>query len=514
MKSSSGSRIAARPTTFKVGLSEPLRHPRAGGRAIRLRRPHFAFARHPVFRAGFAGLALRASLSPTETSAGIVIGLTIALISAYRRNFAMHIAIGCCAGLTWHTFVAVSTVEWGLTVATLAWITPALIVTFAFGIYYVLLTLIPYENSHFNFAIAWAIATTVGDHVGAPVALSVGMINTDVGRWLIYTFGVSGADAVISIFAASCALWLTKPMNRRMLSFAFVTMILPVMLFVISRDAPRSQPSISKLTWIHAIDPQIPSANHRRARFSLHERNQIERHVDGLTQEALELENGIIVLPEGGNGLFNLRIPRRRAALGRLIRGKKSHLLYSTHDFDERANHYNSIAHISSAGVMSMTHKSRTVPIAERHLRSGAPNVLSINGKRIGLAICYDSVFHSHVAALRDEEADIMIVVADDASFGRTWLPNIHLLYSRIRALEARMSLVFLSNMGPVASFDSNGVPIPAVRSSDGFIYSYAIPDLRPAEPSTKQAAAGSYTHFALAPMMLLLFGLTRRMAT
>lgn len=497
------------------GFSETLAALRTALRApsrARSRKPFCTFSiagLHPILLASLAGIALRVSLPPTNLAGGVVAGLAMALICVHRQGFAMHIAIGFCVGLTWHIFVAVSVLEWGLLIPAVASITPALIVAFAFGSHCALENVTTRKYSHFNFALSWIVAISIGDIIGAPVAFSASLLDTPFATPLISTLGASGTDALIAIFATSIAMYFVNGSEGRSSHLAFVLIIMITIIVISSHETVATQtatPSESA-TWVHAIDPSISSASHRRARYSLTERNRIERHIDELTKEALSLQDGIVVLPEGSNGLFNLRVPRRRNAIGDLIGQSRSHLLYPSHDLDEDGTHYNSIVHISDNGVQAIAHKSRTVPIAERHIRAGEPQVISIGAKKLGLAICYDSVFRSHISALHKANADTIVAVANDASFGGTWLAEIHLLYTRLRALESQTSLIFLSNGGPVAAFDMYGSSITPVRSANGRIYSYALRDLDDSAAARKLMARSFIHGFILLFFISLLFG-------
>src|SRR5690606_71505 len=85
------------------------------------------------------------------------------------------------------------------------------------------------------------------------------------------------------------------------------------------------------------------------------------------------------------------------------------------------------------------------------------PQVMMLDGYRIGVIICYEDiipVFNRSVAQL---EPQVIINVTNDAWFGKTSEPYLHMALATIRAVETRTWLIRSTNTGVSVFVDANG---------------------------------------------------------
>jgi len=90
------------------------------------------------------------------------------------------------------------------------------------------------------------------------------------------------------------------------------------------------------------------------------------------------------------------------------------------------------------------------VPLRPEVVRGPSPRSLPIKDDiRVGIMICWESFFAHHAKALVDDDAMLLIMLANEGWFGGGPAGAQHNLTARIRAVEFRRSVVVSSNMGP-----------------------------------------------------------------
>jgi len=85
------------------------------------------------------------------------------------------------------------------------------------------------------------------------------------------------------------------------------------------------------------------------------------------------------------------------------------------------------------------------------------PALFALGDAKIGISICYEGLlagFHRKLAAL---EPNVYVNITNDAWFGRTHEPWLHLQLAELRAVEARTPMVRSTNTGISAFVDAVG---------------------------------------------------------
>ncbi len=86
------------------------------------------------------------------------------------------------------------------------------------------------------------------------------------------------------------------------------------------------------------------------------------------------------------------------------------------------------------------------------------PQVLEWAGHRIAALICYEDILPAHVnAQVRAMDPDLLLNITNDAWFGDSAAPWIHLGEARLRSIEHRRFLVRSTNSGPSGVVDATG---------------------------------------------------------
>jgi apolipoprotein N-acyltransferase len=83
--------------------------------------------------------------------------------------------------------------------------------------------------------------------------------------------------------------------------------------------------------------------------------------------------------------------------------------------------------------------------------------VFDFKGHKLGIMICYEDIMVDFTGKLADLEPNVILNVTNDAWFGKTSEPWLHLALSVFRSVENRVSLVRSTNTGVSAFIDPTG---------------------------------------------------------
>jgi apolipoprotein N-acyltransferase len=116
-------------------------------------------------------------------------------------------------------------------------------------------------------------------------------------------------------------------------------------------------------------------------------------------------------------------------------------------------------------GTQPAYHKAYLVPIVERvpfldpswfgglryfgaFGRGGRPTPFDLPFGKVGVLICYESIFPQRSRLYRQEGVSILVNITNDAWFGRTIAPYQHEAHLALRAIENRVGIVRAANTG------------------------------------------------------------------
>ncbi|MCO6429904.1 MAG: apolipoprotein N-acyltransferase [Deltaproteobacteria bacterium] len=96
-------------------------------------------------------------------------------------------------------------------------------------------------------------------------------------------------------------------------------------------------------------------------------------------------------------------------------------------------------------------------PEVRRYTAGTEPSTITIGTLKIAPAICLEAIYSSHIADLVSKGANIIINPGNDAYFGQTPGPRVHLALSTFRAYEYRIPLVRVTNSGLSEAITASG---------------------------------------------------------
>lgn len=97
------------------------------------------------------------------------------------------------------------------------------------------------------------------------------------------------------------------------------------------------------------------------------------------------------------------------------------------------------------------------IPEASEFTPGAEVKVFDLNGHRLGMMICYEDIIASFGRDLAKLNPHVIINMTNDAWFGKTSEPYLHLSLATFRAVESRKWLLRSTNTGVTAFIDANG---------------------------------------------------------
>ncbi len=189
----------------------------------------------------------------------------------------------------------------------------------------------------------------------------------------------------------------------------------------------------------------------------------------------------------------------------------------------EKANYFNSACLLSADGaVRDVYDKVHLVPYGEYvPLRKIFPFVsalaaglgdftpgkgyapLIMGEHKIGVTICYEGILPSAARKYKQQNAELLVNLTNDAWFGETSAPYQHLSMSILRAVESRLYLVRAANTGFSAIVDPTGRIVAQTGLSAEAVLSGRIKFM---QTPTLYARYGDWIVFAACIMIAVLF--------
>lgn len=206
----------------------------------------------------------------------------------------------------------------------------------------------------------------------------------------------------------------------------------------------------------------------------------------------------LLLWPEAALPGFLVEHPEWRMIVGRLASEYDTPILFGVLDvtfFGPNEYEYYNAAMLADStgriGAQPPYHKSYLVPVVERvpfvnprwfgklkyfgaYGRGGHPEPFTLPFGKVGVLICYESIFPERSRTYRREGASLLVNITNDAWFGRSLAPYQHEAHLVFRAIENRVGIVRAANTGISGYVDplgrihgATGLFVPAARIYD-----------------------------------------------
>ena len=140
-----------------------------------------------------------------------------------------------------------------------------------------------------------------------------------------------------------------------------------------------------------------------------------------------------------------------------------------------------------------------------------SPTLLSVDGRRISTAICYEIVYPNLVRRFVTDGSELLTTITNDAWFGSTSAPYQHFAQAAMRAIENGRYLVRAANTGISGVVDPYGRTLVQSRLFEPAVLVGEVRYLRASTFYTRTGDVFAYTSAAATLAMLLAAGPARR---
>ncbi len=289
--------------------------------------------------------------------------------------------------------------------------------------------------------------------------------------------GVHGLSFLIALVNGLVAdAQLVRSRRRVALSVAGVA---AVMAFLAAYGSWRLRTTVTRVVApIAVVQPNIPQDEKWQAEHM----NQIMGILAQSTRETIARHDAQLILwPEASVPDYLIQRPDYRDTLQILATMGRIPILFGMLDAvrvgDGQYDMYNAAMLIDAHGMTESSpiyRKSYLVPIVERvpfvnpawfrglkyfgaFARGQNPALYELPFGKLGVLICYESIFPQRSRFYRRQGADLLVNITNDAWFGRSLAPYQHEAHLALRAIENRVGIVRDANTGISSNIDPLG---------------------------------------------------------
>jgi apolipoprotein N-acyltransferase len=116
------------------------------------------------------------------------------------------------------------------------------------------------------------------------------------------------------------------------------------------------------------------------------------------------------------------------------------------------------------------------IPEASEFTPGDKVQAFDFHGHRLGVMICYEDIIPAFGRKLAKEDPHVLINITNDAWFGKTSEPYLHLALATFRAVETRKWLLRSTNTGVTAFIDANGRVVKQTAIYEPEIIDHEVP--------------------------------------
>ena len=285
---------------------------------------------------------------------------------------------------------------------------------------------------------------------------------------------------------------------------------------------------------VSVVQGNIPQS----VKWELMAKEKILEIDEKLTRLAALEQTDLIIWPEAAfPGYFNRDLQAER--ISRLAEEIRTPLLLGGLEWESEKESYNSAYFLKKDGAFGQRYdKLRLVPFGEyvplKSIFGGLKPVADALGISdfnagtapvifrwsreewpFGVLICFEDVFSDLARDLADHGAKFLVVITNDAWFGKTGAPYQHLQASIFRAVENGMSVVRAANTGVSAFVSHQGRVLATVKDAKGeetFVMGQKTLDLPlVADPTLFRRGGYFFPYFSAGLFLILVMTRSKR---
>ncbi len=310
------------------------------------------------------------------------------------------------------------------------------------------------ERTHGELGFTWLLLGNAAQDMGVPLRLAP-------------LTGVYGVSFVFALMSASLACWYLRRERMQLV------WCIPLLALYLLPALPEPKPADLEAV---ALQPNIPED---RALSD----EQLHTAYSSFAKQTLEMamhpnreKPSLLLWPETPASLYYETDPKFRELAASLARLSAAPFLFGTVRFDKQGNPFNTAQMLTSNGDPAGTYdKVRLVPFGEyvppvfnifvskvsNEAGTFQPGtgirLFSTPAGKLGVFICYESVFADHVREITRQGATVLVNLTNDGYFSSDAARQQHLKVARMRAAENARWLLRPTNDGITASIDPAG---------------------------------------------------------
>ena len=306
------------------------------------------------------------------------------------------------------------------------------------------------ERTHGTFGFAWLALGDAGIDMALPLRVAP-------------ILGVYGLSFIFALTAAIIALLILRRGRKELWWLA----VIPAVLLLPDLPAPET-PTRTALV----IQPNMPEAEQWTPATAAAARDHLVALSLG---SAVHAGAELVIWPEMPGPLYYYHDPEFHEEATNLARTTQDYFLFGTVADTPRGAPLNSAVLLRPDGdVVDRYDKINLVPFGEfvpkffsfvnritQEAGDFAPGnrivVFPVNDHRLGVFICYESVFPAEVRQFVKGGANLLVNISNDGYFGQSAAREQHLEIARMRAVENRRWLIRSTNDGITAVIDPAG---------------------------------------------------------
>ncbi len=301
------------------------------------------------------------------------------------------------------------------------------------------------ERTHGTFGFAW---------------LTLGDAGIDM-PWLLGVPSFVGVYGLSFLFASSAAAIVLTIETRKPKHLAWLALYaLPLAILPPTPDAPTESALV--------VQPMMPQASQWTREF-------LEQRFQQLIRLSQQHDAPLLIWPEMPGPIYFDADPAFHEIAVTLAQSKARHFLFGTVTRAPTGGPYNTAILLNPTGAEAGRYrKMNLVPFGEYvpsafswvnritqeagdFVPGDQPLTFPMGEQRIGVFICYESVFPDFVRGFAHDGSTFYVNISNDGYFGESKAREQHLALVRMRAVESRRWIIRATNNGITAVVDPQG---------------------------------------------------------
>ncbi len=301
------------------------------------------------------------------------------------------------------------------------------------------------ERTHGTFGFAW---------------LTLGNAGIDL-PWLLGIPSIVGVYGLSFLFATTAAAIVLTIETRKLQHLGWLALyLLPLAVLPSQPSEPRETAAV--------VQPMMPQASEWTREF-------LDQRFRQLTRLSQQHDSPLLIWPEMPGPIYFDADPAFHELALALAQSKARHFLFGTVTRAPSGGPYNTAILLDPTGKeKGRYHKMNLVPFGEfvpsafswinritqeagDFVPGDRPLTFEIGDQRLGVFICYESVFPDFVRGFARDGATFFVNISNDGYFGESKAREQHLSLVRMRAVESRRWIIRATNSGITAVVDPLG---------------------------------------------------------